>query len=492
MKLLSKLTAVTAILLLSASAFAQVNAIDFSEKLESARKLYFNGSYFAAEKVFNELSNEMGKVATPELTEVEAYKVLCAIATDKVNMAGLVNNFLHNYPNAPQINKIKHAMASRYFDKGEYATALEVFDQIDRRHIFSRSRTDFDFKKAYCQMRTGNNEDAIKTFTAIKNAEYSNFTVPSTYYLAYTYYIEKKFQEASPLFEECFADQRFSLMAKYYAVESHFMMKDYNYVVSYGPSLMQDLDRDLQINLAKILSETYYAEGLPETAQQYLDLYMNSGNELSRKDYYFSGILSYSLHSYQDAIKNFEKVLGVDDELSQNAYYYAANSYLQTKNKITALEYFKKASESDFDKVIKEDALFNFAKLSFDVNTDISQFTHYMEIYPDNGKDDIINGYMAASFILSKDYRSAVDVLTKIKNHTSESSANLQKAAFFRAVQFMGNGGYRSAIPMLELSIEYGASNEDLLNLAKNRILGIDKRLKFFDIIIVHFLKFDL
>ena len=135
----------------------------------------------------------------------------------------------------------------------------------------------------------------------------------------------------------------------------------------------------------------------------------------SRKDYYYSGILASNLNSYDDAIASFTKVIGTDDELSQSAHYHMANCYLQMKNKVTAMEQFRLAGEKDFDPVIKEDACFNYAKLTFDINSDISQFTEYLEKYPDQGKEDIINGYMADSFLLSKDYRSAVDILVKIK-----------------------------------------------------------------------------
>jgi len=467
MKSVNKLVTLLALFLAALPLFSQVRTLDFSERLESARKLYYNGSYFAAEKAFNELSIELGKTASADRSEIEAFKVLCAIATDKVNMAGLVANFCQNYPNAPQQDKINLELASRYFDNGDYSQALKVFESIDRSHVARNDRTEYDFKKAYCQMRAGDNKSAIASFERIRKGIYTKYTIPSTYYLAYSCYMERKFSDAAPLFEECFADQRFELLSKYYAVESHFMMEDNGYVISYGPDLMDKLDRDLQINLAKILSETFYKEGQPETAAKYLDMYRSSGTEMSRKDFYFSGILSYSLKSYHEALSNFDNVIGPDDELTQNAYYYAANSYLQSRNKIAALDYFKKASESGFDPVIKEDAMFNFAKLSFDVNSDISQFALYMDEYPDNGKDDVINGYMAASFIRAKDYRSAVEVLSKIKNHTGETAANLQKAAFFRAIQLIEHGGYRSAIPVLELSLEYRNSNQDVENLAK-------------------------
>ncbi|MBQ0086596.1 MAG: tetratricopeptide repeat protein [Bacteroidales bacterium] len=446
---------------------AQERDPQLSSRMESARKLYYNGSYYAAEKAFGELSRSLQENQSLDKYEVDAFLALCAIATDKPNMEGLVSNYCSNYPAAPQQDKVKFALASKYFDKGEYKSALEVFRTINPTHIDKSQKTDFEFRNAYCELRDGNRDVAQRTFEKIRGSRYSKFSIPSTYYLGYSYYLTKDFEKAASLFDECFNDQRFSLLARYYAVESRFMMKNYQYVRTHGPELMNDLDRDLQINMARIISEACFADGDNTEARKYLDIYKSSGKELSRKDYYYSGILASNLNSYDDAIASFNKVLGTDDELSQSAHYHMANCYLKMKNKVTAMEQFKLAGEKDFDPVIKEDACFNYAKLTFDINSDISQFTEYLGKYPDQGKEDIINGYMADSFLLSKDYRSAVDILLKIKRPTASDLSNLQKASFFRAVQLIENGGYRSAIPMLEISIEKGAGNPNLQNLAK-------------------------
>ena len=445
-------------------ASGQVKDRQHSDRLESARKLYYSGSYYAAEKAFTELGKE--SLRTLDKSEIEAYKVMCAIALDKVNAEGLVNTFCSKYPNAPQQSMVREALASRYFDTGRYQEALEIYNNINRNHLYKANRIGYTFKKAYCNLRTGGYERAEEGFAEVLAAPYSLYTLPSTYYKGYVHYIRQQFAQAVPLFEQVGPDNQFSLMADYFAVESKLMLKDFDYVISRGVPLYDKLDREMQSSLARILSEAYYEKGDQESARRYLDVYTQSGAQMSRKDHYFSGIVSYSLKSWPAAIESFSHVLGTEDELGQNAWYYTANSHLQTKNKIAALDAFKAASQCSFDPVIQEDAFFNFAKLSFDVNADISQFGKYMEAYPESGKDDIIHNYMATSFLLSKDYRSAVEALSAIKEHTPESSANLQKASFFRALQLIEGKSYRAAEPLLETAAETGG-NAALSNLAR-------------------------
>ena len=459
-----RIAAVLLLLLAAAPLPGQVKDRQHSDRLESARKLYYSGSYYAAEKAFTELGKE-SQVALDK-AEIEAYKVMCAIALDKVNAEGMVNTFCSKYPNAPQQSMVKEVLASRFFDTGRYAEALAVYNTINRDYLYRPQRTGYTFKKAYSNLRTGGYDEAEKGFAEVLASPYSQYTVPSTYYKGYVHYIRQQFAEAVPLFEKVGKENQFSLMAEYFAVESKLMLKDFDYVIKHGVPLYAQLDREMQSSLARILSEAYYEKGDQQEARRYMDIYTQSGAELSRKDHYFSGIVSYSLKSWPAAIESFSHVLGQDDELGQNAWYYTANSYLQTRNKIAALDAFKAAAGCDFDPVIQEDAFFNFAKLSFDVNADISQFRNYMERWPDSGKDDIINNYMATAFLLSKDYRSAVEALSAIRVHTPESSSNLQKASFLRAMQLIEGMGYRAAEPLLETAAEMG-ENESLSNLAR-------------------------
>ena len=101
--------------------------LTWADKLESARKLYYSGSYYAAEKAFDALLPVEEKGKGLRASEVEAYKVLCAIALDRVNVDGLVKVFSDKYPNAPELSMIKYSLASNYFERGLYADAADIF-----------------------------------------------------------------------------------------------------------------------------------------------------------------------------------------------------------------------------------------------------------------------------------------------------------------------------------------------------------------------------
>ena len=103
---------------------------EFRERLESARMLYNSGAYAAAEQAFSELAASIGNTYALRRSELEAYRVLCAIAMDRVNAEWMVKVFAENYPTAPELSMVRYALASRFFDRGEYEKAHDYFENI--------------------------------------------------------------------------------------------------------------------------------------------------------------------------------------------------------------------------------------------------------------------------------------------------------------------------------------------------------------------------
>lgn len=461
------LFAILALLLTFPGGHAQtINERDWGERLESARKLYYSGSFYAAEKAFDELSASIDGRNELKQSEIEAYKVLCAIALDRVNIDGLVKVFSDKYPNAPELSMVRYALASNYFDRGRYDEAQKILVDVNEQYLYKAWRIPFRFKRGFSQMTQGNREEAAKDFTSIIEKKPAHFMYPSLYYLGYVYYLDRRFDEACGLFVKAASDTRFKKMSSYYLLESKFMTKDYYYVVDNGADVYEEMEEDLRPNVARILSESYYCLGEADQARKYMDIYETSAPSISRKDHYYSAMLAYSLKSYPRAVSSFSQVTGVEDSIGQSAHYYKAHSLLCTGNKLEAMKDFKAAASMTFDPVVTEDAFFNFAKLSFDVNSDISQFEKYNELYPSSGRADIVNNYMAMAFLDRKDYATAVELLDRIAKPDAEVSENLQKASFLRAMQLSNQGAWRSAVPMFEKSIASG-DNQGLKNLAR-------------------------
>ena len=98
------------------------------------------------------------------------------------------------------------------------------------------------------------------------------------------------------------------------------------------------------------------------------------------------GYTHYRVHEYDFAIDQFNKIINGKNAVAQNAYYHLADSYLKTNQKTAALNAFKRASEMQFNPVIAEDALLNYARLSYEIGNSYESpsvvLQRFVETYP--------------------------------------------------------------------------------------------------------------
>jgi len=110
-----------------------------------------------------------------------------------------------------------------------------------------------------------------------------------------------------------------------------------------------------------IYNKENYEEALP-----YLEKFATGTKISGREDKYQLGYCYYRTGEYDKAVKLLLEIPARSDILSQNVWYVLGDCYLQTGNKKRAQFGFAQASKLNFDKKIQEDALFNYAKLTYD------------------------------------------------------------------------------------------------------------------------------
>lgn len=412
-------------------------------------------------------TNRLHPSVVAKADDSDGYKLLSLIQLKVPNAGALIDEFKEKNPDSYMIPQLYFYQAAVYFDSGNYAEAAGLFGRIRERDLYKDLQDELNFRKGYCQMRLGNRDEALRLFRKVIENNKSQFKYPSLYYCGYLYYASRDFSKAIPYFERSKMDSRYSLLSKYHIIESKFLLKDYEYVIGNGAEVYDAVENEYKPKVARIISEAYYATDKPEEAKYYFELYSLSGGEISRNDLFYSGMIHYSLNNHISAADAFSKIASSTDSIGQSAAYHLGQSYIQLKNKHKAREAFELAAASDFDPSIKEDAYFNYAKLTFDLNRDMGPFKEYMERYRSStGKCDEIHAYMATSFLINGNYQGAIDALNEIRNQDANTLRNLQKASFFRGMQLFRAGAYSKAVENFENSIENGSYNQSLKSLA--------------------------
>lgn len=455
------------ILLLTTTVWSQGNQ-GYRQKLDNAWQLYEKAMYPAAMSAVQEVLTSVRSTGEAEMADGEALKVLCAIKLNYPNIEGLVDEYLDKYPYSSEKETIRLNQAAYLFNEQEYVLAEDIMNEINTKSLSPVQNNEFNFMKGYSLMRTGRLTESEIFFDKVINFKYTSFTNPAKYYIAYIAYMQKDFRKALDKFSKIESDPRFSTLASYYSMESRFMLKEYEEVIKQGEKIFPELSGEFRTKTARFLSEAYFATGDSPKANFFFEQFKFSSTDLSRKDIYYSGIIAYSLGNFQQAADAFNQLGTAQDTISQNAQYHLGHSYIQTKNKQAALTAFRSATRMNFDPAIREDAMFNFAKLSFDLNQDINIFKQYLSEYsPSDSKYNEIQNYIATASIINKDYKSAIEALRQVRFPQPKDAVNLQKAALLRGIELIELGAFRESIPVLELSVANGNYNDRIRDLAR-------------------------
>ena len=436
-------------------------------RLERVKELFDNDMYAAAREEIVAVMSECS-LSEEDESALASYAIICSIRLGSPNLDALMDGYESEYRYAPEYMGVRLMYAGYYFDKEDYAAAFQILETVDYSLLSKKDKEQYLYQRSFCQLTQGRLEDAGTGFSRILKGRNTKYTVPSTYYMGYLAYLNKDFRRAVEWFSKISNDGHFGVYCAYYTLESELMLENYEYVVEHGPTVSDAVGEDMRPRVARMISQAYYKTDRPEEARKWFENYSASVADITRKDNYYLGIISYSLQSYYAAVDAFSKVLsGGEDSLSQNACMHMAGSYLRLKNKHEALKYYKMASEMSFDGSVREESYFNYAKLAFDINSDITVFQDYLELWPETQRSDEIYSYIAASYLLSKKYKPAIDALNNIRRLTPEMDMNLQKAAFLRGLELYERGAYKGADTDFRIALRHSAYNQSLAMLTR-------------------------
>lgn len=398
----------------------------------------------------------------------EGSAILGDVLLNTVGYQAAMDDFAARHPHSVMVPRIRFAHALNLFEAQDYTATASVLEQVTPSHLAARQLDDYLFMKAYCSLEAKDYDIALLRFKEIESRPATGYTAPARYAIGYINYEGKDFHEALGWFERSAQDVRFRDISNYYIMECRFMLGDYRYVTEFGEEMYQDVPEDRKPHLARIISESYLVLGDPANAKKYYEYNVGEQSEdMTRSDWFYSGSVLYAVKDYEGAISNFEKMGVRADSLGQIANYHLGYSYIQTKNKVAAMEAFKDASRSSFDEDIAEDAYFNWAKLAFDLNNDTSVFEDYLRRYSDLEKGDRINSYIAVAALHNRDYEGAVNAYDKIDDLDDDMRGNYMKANYLRAEQLIANGSYRMAIPCLKVAAYYAERGSRFNHLAR-------------------------
>ena len=128
----------------------------------------------------------------------------------------------------------------------------------------------------------------------------------------------------------------------------NFRIGRFKQAIEFAKIALVDSNIKEKSELSKIIGESYFNNNQYAKAIPFLEAYDGKRGALDNTDYYQLGYAYFKENRFDEAISQFNKIIGKNNALSQNAYYALAECYLQTKDKVSALNAFKRAHAPRF------------------------------------------------------------------------------------------------------------------------------------------------
>jgi TolA-binding protein len=450
------------------TALAQQNpSTQIYRTYHSAIDLMDKGKYVAAAEQFRIVEASRLKTSTQPQFESELslvkencqyYEAFCALNLGNDDAESMFLRFIKEHPENPLTKLAYFQIGKSYFKQGKYEDALRWFNKVDAVDLNGHDNTEYKFRKGYAYFSLGDYKNAQLLFAEVKNKK-TEFTEDATYYFAYIAYLNKDYHLALANFERLKNSKKYEKSYPYYISAVYFLDKRYNDVITYAVPIVNSTHQEHETEMLRIIAASYFAKADYDNAVKYYGRFQDrdQGKTQNTQDSYQIGYTFYKVGNYQQAATELEKLVEQKDVYSQSGNYTLGDVFLKMNNKQSARNAFLAASKLTYDKQLQEDALYEFAKLSYelDFNTEALTATRaYLKNYPRSVRNDEMKVLLGEELLNSRNYKEAVEILEPIPNKNQSAQIAYQKVTYYRGLEFYNERAFENAIGIFLRSLK--------------------------------------
>jgi TolA-binding protein len=433
----------------------------------TAAELLAKGKYVAAAEQFRLVENARLPASTQSRFESELsllkensqyYEALCALESGNDDAESMFLRFIKEHPENPLTRLAYFQIGKSYSKQEKYAETIQWFDKIRADDLNGSENIEYKFRKGYAYFATNDYKNAQELFSQVKGRR-SPYTDDATYYFAYIAYLNKDYHLALVNFERLKKSKKYESSYPYYITAVYFLDNRYDDVIHYAIPVINSTHQQHETEMLRIIAASYFAKADYPNAATYYGRFADEdmGRTQNTQDSYQMGYTYYKVGNYTKAATELEKLQQQNDIYSQSGNYTLGDVFLKLNNKQSARSAYFAASKLSFDKALQEDALYQYAKLSYelDFNTQALDATRlYLKNYPNSKRNDEVKTLLGEELLNSHNYAEAVDILEPIPNKTASAQAAYQKVTYYRGLEFYNERAFENAIGIFLRSLK--------------------------------------
>ena len=369
------------------------------------------------------------------------------------------------YPQSSRQTMARFYLGNFYYSRGDYEHALEYYRKVDAAEVEFDHRSEYNFKTGYCYFQRGETVKASRYFSQQVGGR-SKYAASSLYYYAHIQYQNGQYDLALKNFQELQKDRKFAKIAPAYIARIYYYLGRDDEFLEMAPALLKERDALKRDELYRMMGEIYFNRGEYRKA---LDQYEQvtteqaaAGNCTPQDIDYQVGYSYYMTGNYSKAANHLERKITCNDSVAQNALYVLGDCYVRLGRKRDARSMMLQASKMDYSTAIKEDALFNYAKLSCELNENamgesIRAMESYLKKYPNSSHKTEVQEILTGLYCSTNNYKDAIRLLEQIPDRNAELEQAYQRAVLNRGIELSNSGHKAEGADMYAKAVQINA-----------------------------------
>ncbi|MES2620814.1 MAG: tetratricopeptide repeat protein, partial [Bacteroidota bacterium] len=344
--------------------------IDKEAAYKTGIELFDEKNYLAAREKFEEIYKQP-KTATSVKNEVlmqnlEFYIAVCAFEVADKDAEQLLLNYIKNHHETDKRRLVYFYLGKHYYRNNKFTDAITYFLKVKVDDLSNEQIYEYKFQLGYAYFTKKKFAEAKPLFASIKDIQ-DKYYYPATYYYAFICFYNKDYDDALKHFSKIEDSKMYATVIPYYIAQIYYLKKDYDKALAYTKKSLDKPDVMYKPELKFLLGQAYFQKSEYAKALPLLEEYVAKSSKVNKESVYQLAYCQYQTGAYAKAIENFKQLNLLKEKLGQNATYALGDCYLKTNEKEKARSAFQSAAAMDFDENIKQNALFHYGKLSYEL-----------------------------------------------------------------------------------------------------------------------------
>lgn len=440
---------------------------DPNATFHQAKEYFQKEHYSLAYPLFKELELQLRETDRSNQAlnsqEIRYYTIACGLRQNEAAAVEKAKEFINIEDNASRVEMMQFHLAEYYFRNKNFTEALSAYDAVSVDNLGNREVADMKFHQGYSYFSQQNFKAAKPLFDAIRQLPKDPNYIDANYYYGFISFYEKKYNDAQAAFKIVEEHPNYQNVVPFYVANIYLIQGQKDKAIEYAESRLKRSGQYYERELSQLVGHGYFEKGEYAKALPYLEKYVSKAEKVNRSDLYELSYSYYVAGNYNKAIEGFKQLGGKEDSLAQHAMYLLGDAYLKTNQKPNARNAFLFSANNSSNKEQKEIALYNYAKLSYELGFEdvaLTELRNFIDSFPRSNYNPEARELLITVLANTNNYKDALELVEGVNLTTEAAKRMYPRILYGRATEYINDGMLVTANELLDkvLKDPYNAS----------------------------------